>query len=168
MYADETHVRSYQLLRNAWLEVGRQKQALTYGHHAHILLFGAVNVFNGDTILHWAAAANATTFLDFLNILKDHYPNKLIVLVLDNARIHHAKMVHDFLHQEGECFHFLFLPPYSPRLNPIERLWKWLKDTVMANVFHKDRMDIDRAITRFMDYILRRPEEVLQRLGCAG
>jgi len=90
------------------------------------------------------------------------------MLVLDNARIHHAKMVKDFLRQKGECFHFIFLPPYSPQLNPIERLWKWLKDAVIANVFHKDQKDIDQAITRFMDYIHQRPEEVLQRLGCAA
>ncbi|MGX1902775.1 transposase [Thermolongibacillus altinsuensis] len=52
--------------------------------------------------------------LDFLRILKSHYPDKLIVLVLDNARIHHAKMVKEFLRQEGESFHLIFLPPYSP------------------------------------------------------
>jgi transposase len=168
LYVDETHVRSYQILRATWSEVGRQKQVPTYGHHAHVSLFGAVNVLHGDTILHRVAAANATTFLDFLKILKNHYPNKLIVLVLDNARIHHAKMVKDFLRQEGESFHFIFLPPYSPQLNPIERLWKWLKDAVIANVFHKDQVDIDQAITRFMDYICQRSEEVLQRLGCAA
>jgi transposase len=127
-----------------------------------------VNVLNGETIFHRVAAANATTFLDFLRILKILYPDKLIMLVLDNARIHHAKMVKDFLRQKGECFHFIFLPPYSPQLNPIERLWKWLKDAVIANVFHKDQKDIDQAITRFMDYIHQRPEEVLQRLGCAA
>ncbi|MGG4023000.1 integrase [Geobacillus stearothermophilus] len=38
----------------------------------------------------------------------------------------------------------------------------------MANVFHKDRNDIIQAITRFVNYIHERPEEVLQRLGCAG
>ncbi|QOR84535.1 winged helix-turn-helix domain-containing protein [Geobacillus stearothermophilus] len=57
---------------------------------------------------------------------------------------------------------------YSPQLNLIERLWKWLKDTVIANVFHKDRNDIIQAIARFVHYIHERPEEVLQRLGCAG
>jgi Transposase and inactivated derivatives len=75
------------------------------------------------------------------------------VLVLDNARIHHAKMVKMFLRQEGGSFHLIFPPPYSPQLNPIERLWKSLKDAVIANVFQKDQMDIDRAIARFMDYI---------------
>ncbi|MED3783216.1 integrase [Geobacillus stearothermophilus] len=47
-------------------------------------------------------------------------------------------------------------------------MWKWLKDTVIANVFHKHRNDIVQAIARFADDIHERPEEVLQRLGCAG
>ncbi|WP_242663840.1 transposase [Geobacillus zalihae] len=89
LYADETHVRSYQILRTTWSEVGRQKQVPTYGHHAHASVFGAVNVLNGDTLLQRAATANATTFLDFLKLLKSRYSDKLIVLVLDNARIHH-------------------------------------------------------------------------------
>jgi hypothetical protein len=122
LYADETHVRSYQILRTTWSEVDQQKQVITYGHHAHVSVFGAVNVLNGDALLHRAAAANVTTFLDFLKILKNCYPNKLIVLMLDNARIHRANMVKDFLRQKGESLHLIFLPPYSPQLNPIERL----------------------------------------------
>ncbi|EQB96603.1 hypothetical protein GA8_05465 [Geobacillus sp. A8] len=62
----------------------------------------------------------------------------------------------------------MVISSYSPQLNPIEHLWKWLKDTVIANVFHQDRNDIAQAIARFMDDIHERPEEVLQRLGCAG
>ncbi|MED5042955.1 IS630 family transposase [Geobacillus stearothermophilus] len=167
MYIDETHIRSYHVLRTTWSEVGRQKQVPTFGHHAHVSLFGAVNVHDGETVLYQAGAANATTFLDFLRVLKERYPDRLIVLVLDNARIHHAKMAREFLREEGRSFHFIYLPPYSPQLNPIERLWKWLKDTVIANVFHKDQNDIAQATARFVDYIHERPKEVLQRLGCA-
>ncbi|MGG4021599.1 IS630 family transposase, partial [Geobacillus stearothermophilus] len=168
LYIDETHIRSYHVLRSTWSEVGRQKQVPTFGHHAHVSRFGAVNVHDGETVLHQTTAANAATFLDFLRMLKERYLDRLMVLVLDNARIHHAKMVKEFLREEGQCFHFIYLPPYSPQLNPIERLWKWLKDMVIANVFHKDRNDIIQAITRFVHYIHERPEEVLQRLGCAG
>ena len=80
-----------------------------YGHHVHVSVFGAVNVLNGDTVLHRAAAANETTFLDFLKILKSRYADQLIVFVLDNARIHHAKMVRDFLRQEGESDQVLII-----------------------------------------------------------
>nr|WP_281380398.1 transposase [Anoxybacillus mongoliensis] len=89
--------------------------------------------------------------------------------MLDNARIHHAKMVRAFLDsEEGITFHFIFLPPYSPQLNPIERLWKWLKDEVIANVLHRDQKDIAQSITRFEQYVLQHPDEVLRRIGCAA
>lgn len=81
LYIDETHIRSYHVLRTTWSEVGRQKQVPTFGHHAHISLFGAVNVRDGETVLHQAGAANATTLLDFLRVLKERYPDRLIVLV---------------------------------------------------------------------------------------
>ncbi|ASS98128.1 IS630 family transposase [Geobacillus thermocatenulatus] len=168
LYIDETHIRSYHVLRSTWSEVGRQKQVPAFGHHAHVSRFGAVNIHDGETVLHPTTAAHAATFLDFLRMLKERDPDRLIILVLDHARIHHANMVKEFWREEGPCFHFLSLPPYSSQLNPIERLWKWLKDTVIANVFHQNRDDIVQAIARFVDDIHERPEEVLQRLGCAG
>ncbi|OPX00615.1 IS630 family transposase [Geobacillus sp. LEMMY01] len=128
-----------------------------------------MNVHDGDTVavVHQEESANATAFLDFLRLLKERHPNRMIALVLDNARIHHARMVKDFLREEGQCFHFLYLPPYSPQLNPIERLWKWLKDTVITNAFHKDRHEILQAVQRLIHYIPKRPEDVLRRLECA-
>ncbi|WP_339172517.1 IS630 family transposase [Anoxybacillus sp. FSL W8-1294] len=165
---DETHVRAYQALRTTWAEVGNQKHVPSYGHHDHVSIFGAVGVQQGDVVFHRASSANAETFLDFLRRLKEKYADRFIVLVLDNVRIHHAKMVQAFLDGgEGAAFHFIFLPPYSPQLNPIERLWKWLKDEVIANVFHKDQNDITQSITRFKQYVLQHPDEVLRRMGCA-
>ncbi|ANB62386.1 IS630 family transposase [Anoxybacteroides amylolyticum] len=169
LHVDETHVRAYQALRTTWAEVGNQKQVPSYGHHAHVSIFGAVDVQQGDVVFHRASSANAETFLDFLRLLKEKYPDRFLVLVLDNARIHHANMVQAFLDcEEGGAFHFIFLPPYSPHLNPMERLWKWLKDEVIANVLHKDQNDIAQSITRFEQYVLQHPDEVLRRIGCAA
>lgn len=165
---DETHVRVYQALRTTWAEVGNQKHVPSYGHHAHVSIFGAVDVQQGDVVFHRASSANAETFLDFLRLLKEKYADRFLVFVLNHARIHHTKMVQAFLDgEEGDAFHFIFLPPYSPQLNPIERLWKWLKDEVIANVFHKDQNDIAQSITRFEQYVLQHPDEVLNRMGCA-
>ncbi|ANB59113.1 DDE superendonuclease family protein [Anoxybacillus sp. B7M1] len=166
-YVDETHVRAYQAFRTTWAEVGNQKQVPSYGHHAHVSIFGAVNVQQGDIMFHRASSANTETFLDFLRLLKEKYSDRFILLVLDHARIHHANMVQAFLEsEEGAVFHFIFLPPYSPHLNPIERLWKWLKDEVIANVLHKDENDMAQSITRFEQYVLQHPDEVLRCIGC--
>lgn len=56
-------------------------------------------------------------------------------MILDNARIHHAKLLNDFLEGNKSCLELVFLPPYSPNLNKIEELWGWLKDSVINNVF---------------------------------
>ncbi|WP_305956514.1 IS630 family transposase [Anoxybacillus mongoliensis] len=169
LHVDETHVRAYQALHTTWAEVGNQKQVPSYGHHAHVSIFGAVDVQQGDVVFHRASSTNAETFLDFLRLLKEKYADRFIVLVLDNARIHHANMVQAFLQsEEGDAFHFIFLPPYSPHLNPIERLWKWLKDEVIANILHKDQKDIAQSITRFEQHVLQHPDEVLRRIGCAA
>ncbi|WP_338135627.1 transposase [Anoxybacillus flavithermus] len=87
---DETHVRAYQALRTTWAEVGNQKQVPSYGHHDHVSIFDAVDVQQGDVVFHRASSANAETFLDFLRRLKEKYTDRFLVLVLGNARIHHA------------------------------------------------------------------------------
>ncbi|WP_412674787.1 transposase [Aneurinibacillus thermoaerophilus] len=60
----------------------------------------------------------------------------------------------------------MFLPPYSPNLNPIEKLWRWLKDSVISNVFHKNQSEIEQAVQRFLDFTQSCPERVLRRIGC--
>ncbi|WP_368667179.1 transposase [Anoxybacillus sp. MB8] len=80
----------------------------------HVSLFGAVNIHDSETVLHQTTAANAATFLDFLRMLKERDPDRLMVLVLDNARIHHAKMVKEFLREEGQCFHFSLFATAEP------------------------------------------------------
>ena len=47
-------------------------------------------------------------------------------MILDNAKIHHAKLLQDFLDKNNDRLELMFLPPYSPNLNKIEELWGWL------------------------------------------
>jgi hypothetical protein len=51
-YEDETHIRDYQALHTSWFLRGKQKQIPTYGRHASVTLFGAVNTQNGRLHLH--------------------------------------------------------------------------------------------------------------------
>ncbi|PFJ19643.1 hypothetical protein COD67_04795 [Bacillus cereus] len=60
---------------------------------------------------------------------------------------------------------FVYLPPYSSDLNPIERLWKWLKQQVIANRFHPTQASIKGAVQGFLADIAITPQTVLRRLG---
>ncbi|MEH6949379.1 transposase [Bacillus sp. JJ634] len=54
-------------------------------------------------------------------------------MILDNTRIHHVKLLKPFLKEKEDHLTLLFLPPYSPSLNAVERIWDWLKRSVIVN-----------------------------------
>lgn len=113
---------------------------------------------------------NAQTFLDFLQSLKESLINRgytKIYLILDNARVHHAKLLIPFKEESKELIEFLYLPPYSPNLNKIEELWHWLKSESVYNKFHKTVEDIRTSVHSFISNILCDLNIVLKRLcGC--
>jgi transposase len=166
LYEDESHVRSYQALRATWSETRNQRRIPTYGHHAHMTLFGTVNPADGDFFCVPSDTCDAQAFLVFLTQTIERYADKYIVMVLDNARIHRAKLLQPFLEENRHRLFLLFLPPYSPDLNPIERIWGWLKETVIFNRFHKDKKAIEQSVTSFIDWIKGSPHKTLQRMGC--
>ncbi|QDF27122.1 hypothetical protein FJR70_30235 (plasmid) [Bacillus tropicus] len=71
-----------------------------------------------------ASSSNAIYLRHFLQYILHKNHNKHIVMVLDNARIHHAKLVKPFLKKNSQRLTLVFLPPYSPNLNVLERIWK--------------------------------------------
>ena len=85
-------------------------------------------------------------------------------MILDNARIHHAKLLQNFLEENKDRLELVFLPPYSPKLNRIEKLWKWLKDSVVNNVFFHSVNEIKNAVKKFIDWINTIPQIVIDRL----
>ena len=79
---------------------------------------------------------DAQVFLGFLKKLLAKYPGQRIVMILDNAKIHHAKLLTPFLKENEYVLELVFLPPYSPNLNLIEEFWGWLKQSCIYNVFY--------------------------------
>jgi len=76
-----------------------------------------------------------------------------IILVLDQGKPHHAKAFHNDLQNVKQHVEAFWLPHYSPDLNLIERLWKHLKQTRMANHlfrrFRAFREHLDKALNDF-------------------
>jgi transposase len=85
-------------------------------------------------------------------------------MILDNARIHHAKLIQPFLETNRDRLKLVFLPPYSPEFNLMEGVWKWLKETVIHNVFFGSVQKIVLAVRAFLRYASERAREVIDRL----
>lgn len=90
-----------------------------------LYLFGAVEPITGEKFLWELPALNATTFQVFLDEFSALDPESLLVLVLDNSRAHKAVSL-----RIPPNVRLLFLPPYAPEINPIERLWRAIKDAL--------------------------------------
>ncbi len=106
----------------------------------------------------------AKEFLSFLEKVIVKYPEQRIVMVLDNAKIHHAKLIQPFLEKNKALLQLVYLPPYSPDLNLIEGLWGWMKSSVIYNVFFDSVMKIRRAVQGFVKEINKTPMSTVDRL----
>ena len=90
---------------------------------------------------------------------------KKIVLILDNASSHKSHKVLDFIKKHKEKIELVFLPPYSPELNPIERVWKNLRYRVTHNIYFESIQKLEKAIMKYLkDHA--KPNERLMSLCC--
>lgn len=166
LFVDESMIRDYQAIHQTWFERGKQRIIKTFGKHRGVKLVGYLNYETGEVYCEEHDTYDAKVFLKFLqNVLSKNINGKTVV-ILDNARIHHAKLLQEFLKENEECLQLMFLPPYSPNLNLIEGLWKWLKEKVIYNVFYKTVPEIRKNTNAFLEVISADPETVIQRLCC--
>ena len=108
---------------------------------------------------------NAQAFQSFIeNTVLPAYSGRKIVMILDNSKIHHAKVLSDFKEKYKDILIFLFLPPYAQTINRIEGLWKWLKEMVICNRFLHGVDQIRGAVFEFLSYIKYRSDEINSRL----
>ncbi|KYH29048.1 hypothetical protein CLTEP_27340 [Clostridium tepidiprofundi DSM 19306] len=166
LFQDESIIRDYQALKSTWFEKGHQRIIPTYGKHQGVKLIGTLNYETGEIFCIERKCYDAKVFLEFLNMVVNKYPTGKIAIVLDNARIHHAKLLEDFLNENANRVELIFLPPYSPNLNLIEGLWKWLKEKVVYNVFYSSVKEIRQNVHLFLNEINKYPEKIIDRLCC--
>jgi len=104
----------------------------------------------------------ANCLIAFLKQLKEQYNDKPIAVVLDNARYQHCFTVTTFAKSLG--IHLLFLPPYSPNLNIIERLWKFTKKKILYAHYYDSPTKFHKAITCFFEDIYKTNKAELEKL----
>lgn len=93
----------------------------------------------------------ATTVVELIEFLRQELPGKSIHLVLDNAAYQKCELVVKAARKHR--VHLVYLPPYSPNLNLIERFWKYLKKKVLAGVHYATKPDFIKAIHDFIDEV---------------
>ncbi|WP_420458159.1 IS630 family transposase [Neolewinella sp.] len=93
----------------------------------------------------------ATTVVELLDLLRQERPGRPIHLVLDNARYQRCALVQQAAQRLD--IHLVYLPPYSPNLNLIERFWKFLKKQALAGYHFATKQDFEDAIYWFIEEV---------------
>lgn len=100
----------------------------------HVNIQGAIDLETGVTCMHAVEAVDAASTIALLEAIAARFPRKRVIYVIaDNARCHRAKLVQAWLQQPGCRIRLIYIPPYCPHLNPIERLWGLMHKHLLHN-----------------------------------
>lgn len=151
----------------AWQLKGLEgtKQVLANTGRKRLNIIGAINpVTLQPTIILTEENCSAEVIEAFLEEVKIQYDQaKTICIILDNARYQRSNIVQT----TAKFFNIdlIFLPPYSPNLNLIERLWRYFKKEVMKNKYYSDYATFENAVETFFSQFQDRMKDIKSLLN---
>jgi hypothetical protein len=139
---------------------------LHYPGRKSVGYYGAVRVRDGKGFFRQESGMfDGATFWGFLQALESasRAPDRRVIVIIDNAKYHHAKLHAGWREEHQGQFLLDFLPPYSPELNPIERVWKRTRRNCLHNAyFPRLEMVVEKVEERFATWA--EPNEELANL----
>jgi transposase len=168
-FEDECHFKLTLTIIRAWFLSGSCPEIKSPVDRFKVSVFGAMGM-NGQLITLENEIFNAETFRLFLMKLlltaetgrtKDGKKRK-ILLVLDNARYHHAKILQPWINEVSDLLELFFLPPYSPDLNPIEMLWKKTRRNVTHNRYFNSLQTLRYDLMQYWKQYDKQNDELMK------
>lgn len=159
-FVDSTHPEHNPVISYGWIKKGEDFEVLTHNSFRHRLnINGAVDIESLDVITRQSDRVNSSSICELLQAIRAKNPSgELIQLIMDNASYNRSSKVKELANELG--IKLVYLPPYSPNLNPIERLWKFFKKKVLYNRYYETRSEFEAACTKFFRYIRKYRDEL--------
>jgi len=149
-FVDGVHPQHNSIAAYGWIKKGKTKQLKTNNGRKRTNINGALNLRTKEVFYVEDERINAQTMISLLQQILEKQKEGKIYIVLDNASYYHAKIVKEFLEKNHRII-LKFLPPYSPNLNIIERLWRILKKKVVYNKFYLKFEDFRKKVIEFFE-----------------
>lgn len=158
-FGDSVHPHYNIVLGYGWIKKGLEMEVLTTPGRLRLNISGALCIDDLDIITRTFKTINAQSTCAMLRAIREKNPEeKKILYILDNASYHHAKDVKTLAAELGITL--VYLPGYSPNLNPIERLWKFFKKKVLYNTCYPSFDEFKVAVREFFRGIRRHRHEL--------
>ena len=164
LFMDGVHPQHNTTCTKAWIKKGKSKEIKSNTGRDRININGAYNPHNGDLIVYEDKTINADTVIETLKKVEIFYQDKTkIYIIVDNARYYYNKEVKKYL--EYSKIEFIFLPAYSPNLNLIERVWKYLRKYAINNQYYETFNQFKSAVFTFFDGLPNNKDELIKFVG---
>ena len=147
-FTDATHPQHNSVPAYGWIKTGQEKEFKGNCGRQRLNINGAINIETLEPTTGFYDTINADSTMDlFYKIEAKHPDAETIYIIADNARYYHACLLKD--HLEGTKIQLIYLPPYSPNLNLIERYWKFFKKTVLHNRYYETFEEFKQSCKNF-------------------
>ncbi len=123
------------------------KPIVKYKHaFKNTYLYGAFSPIDGDAFVYEIEGTTSEIFYKYLLQLSEHRPNELKIVIVDNAGFHR---LNQFNYQIPDNIKLVRIPPYSPELNPSEKIWAYIKQ-YYKNIFFESLDQIKQWLSNFI------------------
>ncbi len=136
LYEDEFSISNTATVSYGWSSRGNQPLVICKQKpRERQTTFGSIDITSGKLVVNFSERGNYQSFKKHLKkILWEFSSAPKIIMIVDNVKYHHAMLLKAFL-KEHEKLELMYLPPYSPDLNLIERVWWYMRKTITHNRF---------------------------------
>lgn len=156
MFQDEAGFGRINKPKYCWCKKGTRP--ITPCHHIreYRYAYGAVEPLTGDSTFLIMPYCNTYCMNIFLEELSNTYPNDVIILVCDGAAWHKSKVLKNF-----KNIKIIFIPPYTPEMNPIEQIWKEIRKCGFKNEIFST---LEKVVDRLSDTINNLSPDVIKSI----
>ena len=154
LFIDAVHPTQATKITSGWIKKGADKIINTTGSRTRLNIVGAIELGNlPAAVFEQYKTVNGEAIIDFFRKVRSAYASlNVIHIVLDGAGYHRSQEVVEEAEKLNIKLHYL--PPYSPNLNPIERLWKVMNEYVRNNQYFPKPKDFRQKINDFLEVTL--------------
>lgn len=150
-YIDGVHPTHNSRSTFAWVEKGKEREQPTVSGRDRVNINGALNALDvTDIEIVESSSVNAQSTQELYAKLLAKHPDKKIKVISDNARYYKNAALKDWL-SANERLEQVFLPAYSPNLNLIERLWKFMRKKIINTGFFRTKNEFKKALLNFFE-----------------
>jgi transposase len=145
MFFDESRFGTHSKLGYGWFKTGSRSRVKINLGFKNFYVYSAVNSSSGKEFSLLMPYVNTHCMNIYLQRLAMSLAGKKCILILDGASWHKAKGLNI-----PKNIELIYLPPYSPELNPVERLWEYVKAHTLKNKLYTSLLTLEQAVCDFM------------------